>query len=146
MANKWANGLFEVKNPEKYAGNKVPRYRSSWEFAFMQFVDNHPSVIQWASEGIQIPYRNPLTGKQTIYVPDFIIVYQNKNGTRRGELIEIKPLSQTMLTEKTSQRDKMAIAVNHAKWSAAANFCKLKGLTFRVVTENDIFHQGKKRR
>jgi hypothetical protein len=42
MANKWANGLFEVKNPEKYAGNKVPRYRSSWEFAFMQFADNHP--------------------------------------------------------------------------------------------------------
>ena len=73
-------------------------------------------------------------------------MYQNKNGTRRGELIEIKPQSQTMLTEKTSQRDKMAIAVNHAKWSAAANFCKLKGLTFRVVTENDIFHQGKKRR
>ena len=139
MANKWANGLFEVKNPAKYAGNKVPRYRSSWEFAFMQFADNHPSVIQWASESIQIPYRNPLTGKQTIYVPDFIIVYQNKNGTRRGELIEIKPQSQTMLTEKTSQRDKMAIAVNHAKWSAAASFCKHKGLTFRVVTEHDIF-------
>ena len=143
---RFAQGKFTLKFPKKYIGTRTPTYRSSWEFHFMKFCDEHPSVEKWASESIRIPYRNPLTGKQTIYVPDFIIVYQNKNGTRRGELIEIKPQSQTMLTEKTSQRDKMAIAVNHAKWSAAANFCKLKGLTFRVVTENDIFHQGKKRR
>ena len=53
MAN-WANGIYEVANPEKYAGNKKPRYRSSWEHAFMRFADNHPSVIQWASESIKI--------------------------------------------------------------------------------------------
>ena len=143
---KWANGLFEMANPEKYAGIKKPRYRSGWEHAFMRFCDNHPSVINWASENIQIPYRNPLTGKQSIYVPDFLIVYQAKGGKKHAELIEVKPESQTRLTEKTSKHDKLAIAVNHAKWEAAAKWCRLKGLTFRIVTEGDIFHQGKKRR
>jgi|TARA_B110000285_G_C14758689_1_gene438580 hypothetical protein len=142
----WANGLYEVANPSKYAGNKPPRYRSSWEHAFMRFADNHPSVINWASESIRIPYRNPLTGKQSIYVPDFFIMYQNKTGSKRAELIEIKPESQTRLGAKTSQRDKLAIAINHAKWEAAAKWCKLKGVQFRIVTEADIFHQGNKRR
>lgn len=143
---RWANGLYELANPSKYAGTKKPRYRSSWEHAFMRFCDNHPSVISWASEGIQIPYRNPLTGRQSVYVPDFFIMYQNKNGKKRAELIEIKPESQTRLNEHTSQHDRLAIAINHAKWEAAAKWCRLKGVQFRIINEGDIFHQGKKRR
>jgi hypothetical protein len=143
---RWANGLYELANPSKYAGTKKPRYRSSWEHAFMRFCDNHPSVISWASEGIQIPYRTPLTGRQRVYVPDFFIMYQNKNGKKRAELSEIKPESQTRLNERTSQRDKLAIAINHAKWEAAAKWCRLKGVQFRIINEGDIFHQGKKRR
>ena len=54
---KFASGKYTVKNPAKYAGNKTPMYRSSWEWAFMQFCDNHPGVIQWASEAIKIPYK-----------------------------------------------------------------------------------------
>ena len=143
---RWANGLYEMANPTKYAGNRKPRYRSSWEHAFMRFCDNHPSVISWASESIKIPYRNPLTGRQSVYVPDFFIMYQNSKGKKRAELVEIKPASQTRLGAKTSQHDKLAIAINHAKWEAAAKWCRLKGVQFRIVTEGDIFHQGKKRR
>jgi hypothetical protein len=144
MAN-WANGIYEVANPDKYAGNRKPRYRSSWEHAFMRFADNHPSIIQWASESIKIPYRNPLTGRQSVYVPDFVLIYQDKGGKRRGELIEIKPSSQTTMTPKTRDREKLQIALNHAKWEAAAKWCRLKGLHFRIVTEQDIFHGGNKR-
>jgi hypothetical protein len=145
MAN-WANGIYEVVNTEKYAGNRKPRYRSSWEHAFMRFADNHPSVVSWASEAVKIPYRNPLTGKQSIYVPDFVIVYESKGGKRRAELIEVKPESQTRLSEKTRPQEKLQIALNHAKWTAAADWCRLKGLNFRIINESDIFHQGKKRR
>ena len=88
--NKFANGIYEMKNPQKYSGNKSPRYRSGWEHAFMRFCDNHPSVVNWASEAIQIPYRNPLTGKGTVYVPDFVVMYQDKNGKKHAELIEVK--------------------------------------------------------
>jgi hypothetical protein len=73
-------------------------------------------------------------------------MYQNKNGKKRAELIEIKPESQTRLNERTSQRDRLAIAINHAKWEAAAKWCRLKGVQFRIINEGDIFHQGKKRR
>lgn len=143
--NKFANGIYEMRNPQKYSGNKSPRYRSGWEMAFMRFCDNHPSVINWASEAIAIPYRNPLTGKGTVYVPDFIVTYQDKNGKKHAELIEVKPKSQTILTQKTRNQEKVAIAVNHAKWEAAAKWAKHKGLRFRVVTEEDIFHNGKRK-
>ncbi len=142
---KFANGKYQLTNPSKYAGTKAPTYRSGWEHTFMRFCDNNSSVINWASEPVQIPYRNPLSGKQTIYVPDFLIMYQDKKGKKRAELIEIKPKSQTLVNEKTNQRDKLSIAINHAKWEAAAKWCKLKGLRFRVVTEDDIYHTGKRR-
>ena len=146
MARKFAQGKFNPLNPEKYAGKKTPTYRSGWELTFMQFCDNHPSVVQWASEAITIPYKNPLTGKNTIYVPDFFIVYADKRGKRRAELIEVKPIKQTTMENAKSQRDKAAVAVNYAKWEAANAWCKRQGIIFRVITENDIYHRGGKKR
>lgn len=143
---KFAQGQFNPKNPEKYIGKGSIRYRSGWEFHFMKFCDEHPNVTQWSSESIKIPYRNPLTGKQTIYVPDFLLVYEDKNHSRRVELIEVKPASQTFM-EKTgrSKSNQASWVVNQAKWEAARAWCKQKGITFRVVTENDIYHTGSRR-
>jgi hypothetical protein len=143
---RFAQGKFTCKNPEKYVGTKIPTYRSSWEFTFMKFCDEHPSVAQWASEAVQIPYRNPLTGKQTIYVPDFFIVYTDKSSKQKVELIEIKPANQA-LKEKLgrSKTNQAHYVVNQAKWQAANAWCKQKGIKFRIVTEQDIYHSGKKR-
>ena len=142
---KFAQGYYTPKNPQKYVGIGKIKYRSSWELVFCQFCDNNEKVIQWASESIRIPYRNPLTGKQTIYVPDFLITYQDKSGRHIAELIEIKPKAQTMITEKTrSARDKMSIAVNTCKWQAAQAWCKRMGISFRVITEDDIFYSGRR--
>lgn len=139
----WAQGIYEVKNTEKYVGNKKPKYRSGWEFTFMQFCDNNKAVLQWASEPIRIPYRNPLTGKNTNYVPDFLIVYQKKNGQKIAEMVEIKPKKQSLIESKVaSAKDKAIVALNHAKWAAAMAFCKQQGLTFRVITEDDLFYNG----
>ena len=76
MASRFHRGKFTVKNMDKYVGSKMPTYRSSWESAFMQFCDSHPSVVKWASECVKIPYRNPLTGKLSNYIPDFLVQYQ----------------------------------------------------------------------
>ena len=142
---KYARGIFVPKNPQKYVGTKKITYRSGWELTFMMFADSNDKVVKWASESVQIPYRNPLTGKQTIYVPDFLIVYQDKMGKQIAELIEIKPKAQTMITEKTrSARDKMAIAVNHAKWGAAKAWCSRQGIRFRIITEDDLFYSGRR--
>ena len=75
MSLKFAQSIYQVKNPEKYVGTKLPYCRSSWETTFCMFCDNNPSVQQWASEPVKIPYRDPLTGKPTVYVPDFLISY-----------------------------------------------------------------------
>jgi hypothetical protein len=142
---KFAQGIYEIKNPQKYVGLGKPRYRSGWEMTFMMFCDNNDHVLQWASESIRIPYRNPLTGKQTIYVPDFLVVYQNKTGRQVAELIEIKPLKQTSLQEAGKSRHAQAAAVvNQAKWAAAQAWCKRAGVVFRVITEKDIFRNGSK--
>lgn len=142
---KYAQGKFQIQNPDKYIGKGEPTYRSSWEFAFMQFCDNNPAVVQWASEAIHVNYRNPFTGKNTIYVPDFLIIYMDKNGKRHGEVVEIKPSKETTMEAAKSQRDKAAVALNMFKWEAARKFCAAQGLRFRIVNEQDIFHGAKKR-
>jgi len=143
---KWAQGKYTVKNPDKYVGKRNPTYRSSWEFAFMQFCDNNPSINKWASEAIKIPYKNPFTGKNTIYVPDFFIAYTDADGKQQAELIEVKPLNQTSLTEAKRNKTNQAHAVlNSIKWDAARSWCRQNGITFRIINENDIFHKGSRR-
>ena len=140
MLPRFARGKFYPKNQEKYVGLKTPTYRSSWEHAFMRLCDQHPNVAKWASESIKIPYRHPLTGKYTVYVPDFFVVYQDKTGKRQGELIEVKPNNQAKLESVgKNKQNQAAYIVNRAKWEAANKWAKGKGIRFRVITESDIF-------
>lgn len=144
MAN-YAQGIYTPKNPHKYVGKHKPKYRSGWEFTFMTFCDNHAGVISWASEAIQIPYKNPLTGKQTVYIPDFFVLYEDKNGNKRAEIVEIKPKKQSLIESRVaSAKDRLTVALNHAKWAAAMAYCKKIGVTFRVITEDDLFYKGKR--
>lgn len=145
MAN-WAQGIFTPKNPQKYVGKHKPKYRSGWELTFMIFCDNNKSVLYWASEALQIPYRNPFTGKQTVYIPDFFVVYENRNKQKIAEVVEIKPKKQSLIESKVANaKDRMVVALNHAKWQAAMAYCKRFGYTFRVVTEDDLFYNGRKK-
>jgi TnsA endonuclease N terminal len=141
---KYHQGVFTPKNPNKLQGNPNPTWRSSWELRIMTFLDTHPNVIGWASEAIRIPYRNPLTGKQSMYVPDFLVVYQDKKGQQRTELVEVKPNKETFMEAAKSRRDKAAVILNMAKWTAAMAWANKHGVTFRVINENSIFqNKGK---
>ena len=140
----WAQGIYEVKNPQKYVGKHKPKYRSGWELTFMTFCDNNKHVIYWASEALRIPYRHPLTGKMTQYVPDFFVVYENKYGQQKAEVVEIKPKKQSLIESRVANaKDRMIVAINHAKWGAAMAYCKQQGYTFRVITEDTLFYNGK---
>jgi hypothetical protein len=147
MSLKFAQGPYTPKNPEKYIGSKVPYCRSSWETAFCMFCDNNPAVESWASEPIKIPYRDPLTGKQTVYVPDFLIKYSDKNQKFHVEMIEIKPSNQMMLERVGKNPYNQAQYVkNMAKWQAAGEYCKQRGIKFRVINESDIFVNTKNKK
>jgi hypothetical protein len=141
--SRFARGKFVPKNPQKYVGNKTPTYRSSWGWSFMTFCDTHPSIQRWASEAISIPYRDPLTNRQTIYVPDFFIQYLDKNYKLIVELIEIKPASQQILERVGKNKYNQAQFIkNQAKWAAANLWCRQQGIKFRILNENDLFHTG----
>ena len=142
--SKFAQGAYVVKNKAKYVGKGTPRYRSGWELAFMRFLDNNDNILQWASESISIPYRNPITGKQSIYIPDFLITYRNRNNQMVAEVIEIKPKKQSVVESKMKANERATVAVNYAKWDSATKWCRKQGLLFRVITEDDLWHQGGK--
>lgn len=143
---KYQQGIYTVKNREKYAGTKPPTYRSSWERKFCEMCDNNPHILAWDSENIRIPYQHPFTGKITNYVPDFMIKYVNKKGEQKVELIEIKPKSQMTLEAAGNSRvNVQAVHINAAKWEAAMRWCMSKGINFKVISEEDIFFKQPKR-
>jgi hypothetical protein len=150
VARTPVKGEFTPANARKYIGKYPIIYRSSWELTMMRKFDEHPNVIAWASETVSIPYQNPLTGKWSMYIPDFLVVYQDKNGMKRAEIIEVKPLKerpdyQRKQGERLSERTKLAQAINAAKWTAAVKFCAKNHLSFRVASEDEMFAYRRKK-
>lgn len=139
---RYLQGEFKPTNPDKYIGTYPIYMRSSWEFALARMLDSHPSVINWASESIKIPYINPFTNKHSIYIPDFLIIYDDANGKRHAEIIEVKPLRESSLSEAKSIKDKAAVALNAYKWQAAHEWAHNHNMSFRVISENSLFNNS----
>lgn len=140
--------FYVPKHPEKYKGDPTKIvFRSSWEHRFCVFLDNNPNVIEWASEEISIPYIKPTdinrsdlgAIKARKYFPDFYMKYRTKDGEIKIELIEIKPASQTKLRKNATTNERIIYSTNIAKWQAAQAFCEKVGITFRVLTEEQLF-------
>lgn len=146
MANKFLKDEFIPKNPHKYGGSGKIIYRSGWEKKVMETFDSHPDVLTWLSEPFSLPYRHPLTGKQTVYVPDFIILYVDGRGRQICEMIEVKPFKEVpgapVGRGKSAHKTLLTQKINEAKWAAARAFCTKRGIYFRVMTENEIFQWG----
>lgn len=140
MSNNFFRGKYTPKNPEKYVGTYPIIFRSSWELKVMENFDMHPNILCWASESLKIPYKNPFTGKYTVYVPDFVVTYVDAKGNQKAEIIEVKPAKETFLEQAKSQRAKAAVALNTYKWAAAQAFANHHGMGFRIMNENHIFN------
>jgi len=140
--SKYANGVFTPKNPQKYIGKYPIKYRSSWEISLMSFLDSNdlPNILGWSSESISIPYRNPLTGHWSMYIPDFLVIYMDKNSQKHCDMIEIKPEKEMPgFAGKVTSRTKLIQTINAAKWQAAIAYCVKRGWCFRVMCERDLF-------
>lgn len=135
---------FTPKNPQKYVGNIaaiVPR--SSWETLYMNLLDQSALVAKWTSEPktLNIKYVSPIDRKVHAYWPDFIVWYIN--GT--VEIVEIKPLKESLVEAARTTYDKLSLIKNIAKWTAADAFAKSIGARFRVVTEKQLFSKKPQR-
>lgn len=142
---KYYQGRFKPKNASKYMGDPTNIiYRSGWEFKLMRFLDEHPSVVEWGSEELIIPYRSPIDGRIHRYFTDFIVKQINSNGIKETIVIEVKPKSQTKEPERKSRITKKYLTevktwgINQAKWKAAEEFCKDRGWKFQIMTEDQL--------
>lgn len=144
---KFRQGYYTPRNPEKYVGDPTKiRYMSSWELQFDRFLDGNPNILRWSSECVAIPYVKPTDGKIHRYYPDYWIEYINKDGEVIQELIEIKPKSQAggKSVGRMTLYEKAQYAINLAKWESCKRFCDQRGIVFRILTEEELFKQGKK--
>jgi hypothetical protein len=138
------SGLYKPVNPKKYRGNPTRViYRSLWERKFMVFCDNNPSIIEWGSEEVIIPYRAP-DGVVRRYYPDFYIKVREKTGAITKYIIEIKPKKQTQPPNEKNKRTAayrnavLTFAKNQAKWSAAREYCEDRQMNFLILTEDHL--------
>lgn len=142
MSNK---GLFRPKNAVKYRGDHTQIvYRSLWELKLMMYLDDHPDVIQWASEELTIPYKSPIDGRTHRYYPDFWVKQKNKSGIVEVIIIEVKPKKQTAPPATSAKKTKRYIqevvtwGVNSAKWEAAEKYCADRNWKFMLMTEKEL--------
>lgn len=140
-------GIFTPQFPDKYTGEYPIIYRSSWELEFMNYCDKHPDVMQWASEPVQIPYKNPLPSKrapqgggQSVYIPDFLVTYKKRGGGTSTKLIEIKPMHEAVKEHARNSQDVAIRARNEAKWGAATQWAGRRGIDFLVLTEAELYN------
>ena len=145
-------GRFRPKNPSKYKGDPTKIiYRSSWEFKFFRYVDEHPDVIWWASEEYVIPYMSPIDGKIHRYFPDVVLKKKIPGGSEETIMIEIKPKSQTIPPDITKRNktpsgrisrrylnEVKTYGINEAKWKAAEKYCADRGWKFFKYTEVEL--------
>ena len=54
----------------------------------------------------------------------------------------IKPKNQTTLESAKSTGQKIQTHINAAKWVAAQEWCKRKGIRFKVINEDQIFQNN----
>jgi len=146
---KTYKGKFKPRNPLKYKGDLTNIvYRSLWELKFMKWCDENPSVLEWGSEIVIVPYVSPLDNKVHRYFVDFYIKGRNKNGETEKYLVEIKPERFTKPPEVPKKKTKRFIdevfqyAVNEAKWKAAFEFCQDRNVKFMIITEKDLGING----
>lgn len=119
-------------------------HRSGLEKRYFKWFDREKSIKLWGSEEFHIPYISPVDKRPHRYFVDVIL--QMESGERI--IAEIKPWSQCSEPKKPKTNNRKAAMryanelityeVNQAKWKAAEQYCKERGITFLVLTERNL--------
>lgn len=141
--------IYTPINEEKYVDKDPIVCKSSWEVHFCKWCDSNPNILKWSSEAIQIPYYDPVRRKNRRYYPDFSMSVKGTDGKVTNYIVEIKPKSQTDKPINKGKNNKTYLyefytyQTNIAKWRAAIEFCRKHGFVFKLLTEYDLFKDGK---
>ncbi len=139
------SGKYRVKNYRKYRGDPTQViYRSLWEKKFMDYCDKTKNVLEWSSEEIVIPYKDPVSGRWRRYFPDFYMKVREANGTIQSYIVEVKPKKQIEGPKPRQRKTKAYItevatyATNKSKWKAAEQYCRDRLWEFKLITEVEL--------
>jgi len=146
---KYNQGVFHPLNTEKCKNppNRPIVFRSSWEAMMFKWCDRNANVLEWSSEQHRIPYIDPRNGRTKIYLPDIWCKVKLDDGRIEEQIIEVKPLSETPsfavarykeTGRKPSAYRQTMLLINQAKFKAAEQWCKMHGMRFIIMTENEI--------
>lgn len=108
-------------------------YRSSYERKFIAWLESSSKVKYWGSEIIKIPYTY-IDGTQHNYYPDYVV--EMVDGTKY--IIEIKPKNQTTKPINENSWAWKEYSKNICKWTETQRFCDLRGIKFKILTEETI--------
>lgn len=146
---RFKQGLYLLKNPDKYIGTETPIYRSGIEYKFFKFLDNNPNVKRWNSEGIVIPYYDKTRSKwRKYYVDNYVEILEGN--VLKKYLIELKPYKETQKPVSKKGKKRTALLTEQAiydtncsKWLYAIKFCKEHSLDFLLLgyTEKSGFER-----
>jgi hypothetical protein len=158
-STKYHQGLFVPVNEKKVIKLNAEGglyYRSGLERKVMNYLDNHPKIIHWAAELIQVPYMKNvwnedmkmMTKTSHIYFPDFYYEMDMGNSVVKKVVIEVKPHSETIppVTPKNPTRKQLEnfkysvnmYSQNMDKWKYCIEFCKRRGFEFIILTEKHL--------
>ena len=140
--NRWRQGIFIPKNPNKFIGSKAI-YRSGLELKFFRFCDDNKNVKRWGSENVIVPYMSPLDNRgHKYYVDNYIEILEGNKLVKY--LVEIKHSRETK-PPKTKYRNRKHLlyeqktfVTNQAKWQAAREYSKKRGYKFIILTEKEL--------
>jgi len=150
---KYNQGFYNLKHPDKYKGdpNRVI-YRSSWEYAFCNYLDKNESITKWSCEQPIITYQD-LRNKVHRYYPDFY--YEKLTNDVDGivkVIVEIKPKTELFPpprpkneTAKALENYEYAVRThikNKLKWSAAEEYATKRSMQFIILTEDHLMKAG----
>ena len=158
---KFKGGNYLPKNRDKfYKLNKEGGvyYRSSYEQKVLIFLDLNEDITLVAVEHLAIPYvlkkvdkYNSLISESSHqYFVDFYYELKMQDGSTKRVALEVKPKQQTVppsfketskMSKKQLESYKWAIDEwnkNMSKWTYAIEYCKQKGIFFKIITEDEI--------
>ena len=147
-SSKFINQMQESKNvmksTRKVEGFLEINYKSGLELKCIRYCDMNIHIKKFSLEPFAVKYLSPKDGKIHRYFIDFFIEFSNG----QKFLVEVKSSGETREPRKPGKKTEKALlnyqkalqtfAVNSAKWVAAQAFCKEKGLTFIILTENEL--------
>ena len=161
---KTLQGYYIVRNKDKYIGDPLlVIYRSSWEFSFCRWCDFSPSILNWSSEPVKVPYydrvskleeckklgidpNNPKNWIVKNYNTDFWVKVQKPDKTIEKWFIEIKPeyklkkprpvpKDAPLRDQKKFNRMAREYLLNEAKFAAMNDWSKKNKSKFYIFTE-----------